>query len=166
MSIRVLSLTQPYATLVIAGAKKIETRSWKCPQALIGQRIAIHASKGFADMGTEGFVRLCCAEPFKTTLRAAYRYGIPFEQHEEGRLYPGDLPRGCILGTARLTGCWSTNQDDLVDRLPETERAFGFYGPDRWMWGLDRMQVFPQPIPAKGSLGLWKWEMPEKESAA
>lgn len=162
---KVLSLTQPYATLVIVGAKKIETRGWPCPQALIGQRIAIHASKGFADMTTGEFSRLCCSEPFKTTLRAAWRYGIPFGEHEEGHLYPGDLPRGVILGTARITGCWSTNRDELVAKLPASERAFGFYGPDRWMWGLDRAQVFPEPIPAKGKLGLWVWDPPEEVAA-
>jgi len=40
----VLSVRQPWASLIVLGVKGIENRSWAAPPALIGQRIAIHAS--------------------------------------------------------------------------------------------------------------------------
>lgn len=159
---RALSLVQPYATLIAIGAKRIETRSrLRPPEALIGQRIAIHASKGFADMTVEYFCYLCTTEPFKSALVAGFQAGLIKGQKEPEHLYPGDLPRGAILCTVRITGCWSTNNAELVARIPEMERAFGGYAPNRWMWGLADVQVFPEPIAASGKLGLWQWEPPE-----
>ena len=40
---KALTIRQPHATLVAIGVKTIITRSKPAPQALIGQRIAIHA---------------------------------------------------------------------------------------------------------------------------
>lgn len=42
---KALTLWQPWASLIALGVKTIETRSWAAPKSLIGQRIAIHASK-------------------------------------------------------------------------------------------------------------------------
>ena len=41
----VLTVHQPRATLIAAGIKTRETRSWRPPEHLIGQRIGIHAGK-------------------------------------------------------------------------------------------------------------------------
>ena len=41
---KALTLWQPWASLVIAGAKPYEFRSWSPPRWLIGQRIVIHAA--------------------------------------------------------------------------------------------------------------------------
>lgn len=42
---RVLPIWQPWASLVAVGAKRVETRHWAAPPNLIGQRIAIYATK-------------------------------------------------------------------------------------------------------------------------
>lgn len=39
------SLWQPWATLVVCGHKRIETRSWPSPHSVRGQRIAIASTK-------------------------------------------------------------------------------------------------------------------------
>ena len=44
---KALTLTQPWATLIAVGAKRIETRSWGTSYR---GRIAIHAAKGFASI--------------------------------------------------------------------------------------------------------------------
>jgi len=41
---KALTLWQPWAQLVALGVKTIETRSWRPPTSLIGERIAVHAS--------------------------------------------------------------------------------------------------------------------------
>jgi hypothetical protein len=44
--VKALPLWQPWASLVaLVGAKRVETRHWPAPPRLIGQRIAIHATK-------------------------------------------------------------------------------------------------------------------------
>ena len=42
---KAITLWQPWASLIADGRKTVETRSWAPPKALIGHRIAIHASK-------------------------------------------------------------------------------------------------------------------------
>src|SRR5580765_585368 len=38
-----LTIWQPWATLIVAGAKPYEFRGWQPPQSYVGKRIAIHA---------------------------------------------------------------------------------------------------------------------------
>ncbi len=42
---RVITLYQPWASLIAFEIKLAETRDWPAPDALIGQRIAIHAGR-------------------------------------------------------------------------------------------------------------------------
>lgn len=42
---KALSLHQPWASLIAEGVKTIETRSWRAPQSMVGQRFAVHAAK-------------------------------------------------------------------------------------------------------------------------
>jgi activating signal cointegrator 1 len=132
---RALSLTQPWATLVVVGAKRVETRSWRTPhRGLLG----IHAAKGVPRWAVD----LCFAEPFRTALRAA------------GITKPGDLPRGALIGSATLLDCVPTTGVELVG-ISDDERAFGDYSPGRWGWLLDAPAAFAEPRPCRGALGLW-----------
>lgn len=42
---KALSIWQPWATLIMTGHKRIETRGWAAPYSIRGQRIAIAATK-------------------------------------------------------------------------------------------------------------------------
>ncbi len=42
---KALSIWQPWASLIMSGHKKIETRSWPAPYSVRGQRIAIASTK-------------------------------------------------------------------------------------------------------------------------
>jgi len=146
--VRVLSLLQPWATLWVAGAKLIETRSWGTDYR---GRVAVHASKGFDREART----ICEIEPFRSVLR-----GLGFASADQ-------LPRGSILGLVTITGCnlmlasdapgrnWINIAPGADARLTEQERAFGEYrvGRHAWMTSPDR-NVLPQPIPFKGGLGL------------
>lgn len=41
---KALTIWQPWASLIMAGAKPYEFRGWKLPASMIGQRIVIHAA--------------------------------------------------------------------------------------------------------------------------
>lgn len=133
---RVISLWQPYASLIAQGQKQIETRSWPAPPSLIGQRIAIHAAKKW-----DRALRAVCQR-------------FPFR---EDIAHPEDLPRGAIIATAILTECRSTN-GDWVDDLSEREYEYGDYSPDRFGWFLSDVECFLEPIPAQGKQGIWIWQ--------
>lgn len=130
-SFPVLSLWQPWATLIALGAKKIETRSWR-PRLRIGQVIAIHAAKKW----DSELKRLSSTEPFRTAL--------------DGH----DIPRGCVVCLAIFDG--ACRVEDIRDTISPTERAFGDYRDCRWGWRL-HMAASITPIPLRGQQGLWTW---------
>lgn len=139
---KALSLTQPWATLVVTGAKRIETRGW---ETFYNGPLLIHASKGFpADA-----VALCRQEPFRSALLEAGING------------PGDLPRGAIIGAVRLMGCerirgYVVSVGGALIPPPEPELSFGDYTPGRYAWVLRDGMRLAEPVPCRGALGLWK----------
>lgn len=140
-----LSLTQPWATLVSIGSKKIETRSWSTPYR---GWLAIHAAKGLSSIGGKSGLWEQCEGP-------AFQRGL------RGWL-PTTLPLGAIVAVARLTNCVSTGNGTeslFSSQMPEPksdEYAFGDYSPGRYMWMLSDVIALPEPIPWKGALNLWK----------
>lgn len=157
---KVLSVTQPWASLIAIGAKKIETRSW--PTKFRG-RIAIHASKRFTSDDKD----TCNFDPFRNALGEAYGWN-PKCFKGVHLVDPNVLPTGVILCTAELYDCQSIwyspdiqNTRDWVYDILEKERAFGDFSAGRFGWFLRDVRPLPEPIPAKGSLGLWDFDVPE-----
>lgn len=148
---KILSLTQPWATLWVCGLKRIETRSWGTKYR---GPVAVHAAKNFP----ASCLSMCFEQPFKTALYAA------------GIEHPRALPTGCILGWVDVTDVLEMTDERVTGapameryisltvpdaRLGATERAFGDYRPGRraWVTGETRF-ILPEPIPYKGAQGL------------
>jgi hypothetical protein len=137
---KALSLTQPWATLVALGEKRVETRSWGTNYR---GPLAIHAAKGMPLYARDAIL----TDPFFGVL---VRAGV--------KSYT-DLPRGMVVAKCELIDvqeilAWD---DTLAVALGKQERAFGDYTPGRFMWFLGDAAALPDPIPARGSLGLWEW---------
>jgi hypothetical protein len=156
---RCITLTQPYATLIALGAKKIETRSWATRYR---GPLAIHAAKGYPTWARD----LAARDPFYGVLRASMP---PLETTGEPPVLPGLLlPRGAIVAVCELVDCRPTNEihdhflawnkGRLYWDLTDQERVFGDYAPDRYAWLLSDIRALPTPIPAKGALSLWEYE--------
>lgn len=126
---KALSLIQPWASAIILGSKKIETRSWNTNHR---GRIAIHASKGMPKWAKE----------FASTERAL------------GRL-PSRLPLGAIIGIADLVDVIPV--EIAVLSIYPIEKLYGDYTSGRWAWLLKNVEAFPDDmiIHCKGALGLW-----------
>lgn len=146
---KALSLTQPWATLVAIGAKKIETRSWSSPYRGI---LAIHASKGFP-----GWAKEYVWEPVFLKYLRQNKAG-----HDDVHQVVRELPLGKIVALAKLDRCLPTNRNgslfNLHDIQPERgtdEYAFGDYSAGRYMWLLKDIIALPEPVPCKGALSLW-----------
>jgi len=128
--IRGLSLTQPWASLIAIGVKKIETRSWRTHYR---GPLAIHASKGFR-----------WPEDWEL---------VPFPA-------PDALPRGAILAVATLrtvqwTGHNAVYPPDWLRTVDDIERAFGDFSEKRYGWFLEDVHELAEPIPCRGARGLW-----------
>ena len=137
--IKTVSLTQPWATLVSAGVKTIETRSW--PAKHRGP-LAIHASKNFPGYARE----LCLQEPFRMALK------------KEGYNDPADLPLGVVVAICRLDTVWKIEKESWT---PPDQQPFGDFTPGRYAWDLVEVTKLKEFEPAEGHLGLWDWRVPE-----
>ena len=138
---KALSLTQPWATLVAIGAKRIETRSWYTNYRGL---LAIHAASSFPWR-----VRLLCLEhPYIDVLIAG---GISLRSLKEP--LPG-FPRGAIIAVVDLVDCLETGEGFVAP--PEPEWSFGDFSPGRFAWILENVCRLKKPLACKGMLGLWE----------
>ena len=91
MTMKAISIKQPWASLIAHGIKDIENRTWKCPQKYIGQRVLIHASKtvvGWRESPLNFHQR-----------EVAREYGFSFDE----------LPKGAIIGSVLIAACVKNN---------------------------------------------------------
>lgn len=168
--IPVLSLHQPWASLIAIGAKRYETRSWPAPRALTGRRIAIHAAK------TTTSLRQLCDEGveggWEHGVIGDFQVGYCVRDEGEGR--PGDtfivehsgstwprvhnetLPLGAIVAIATLHSILGTSSEAALWRTHglETERPYGDWSPGRWAWRLTDVQALPEPVVFVGGQGF------------
>lgn len=131
---KAIPLWQPWASLVACGAKRVETRHWPAPSWLVGERIAIHATK------TNAYVWLCMTEPFNRYLRE-----------------PEGLPLGAVIATATLDRCTEMTAESIAElkaSQPE-EHAFGLYEPGRFAWVLRDVEPLPAAVPFRGRQGIF-----------
>jgi len=125
--IKVITLWQPWASLVANGYKQLETRSWKTDY--IGP-ILIHSAKRW-----------------KVDQQKFY------EEHAK-EFIGNNVPLGEILAIGDLVGCMPT--DMVSGIITDRELLFGDYSLDRFVWVLNNVRVFNTPVPWKGRQGLWE----------
>lgn len=131
---RVLSLRQPFASLIVAGVKRYECRSWY-PTAL--GPLAIHASSGFAHHWRE-----ISADPvIKKALAEA--------EIEDATA----LPRGAILGFVTVAKVYLPEHPPK--RLSKMDEAMLGAWHGLSLWRLTRPFALATAVPCKGALNLW-----------
>lgn len=150
--IRAISLHQPWATLIAQGAKKIETRSWRTPR--LGW-VAIHAAK--------------VMPPYALALT----HDAVFQRAITDAVYEAILnpPRGAVVAVAQLVECRFTGTHDeptpqWVRDLSPQELAFGDFSPGRYGWRFEDVRALPEPVPCRGTQGIWRLTAEVWESIA
>lgn len=127
-----LTIRQPYASLIIKGVKKLETRSWK--PDFYGP-IIIHAANAIPEQHLEDVLA-------------------------EHNMRPSlELPRGRILGLAKINQvfkCKDFEEDgDLARMVTPTERRMGNFAPNNYAWWILKTKEFHQLLKCPGQPGLW-----------
>jgi hypothetical protein len=136
---KLISLWEPWATLVAIGAKRVETRDWRTQYRGF---LAIHASK--AGLATCDLDRCLQAPIFR------------------GALAGESLSPGCIVAIVRLVDCCPVDDRGCLlgvfRQYPELdtprEREFGNFGTGRWAWVMEDLIRIPRPIPFRSKQGL------------
>jgi hypothetical protein len=146
---KVISIIQPWATLIALGEKKFETRSWKTKYR---GELAIHASKKIDK-------EACKMTPIVQTL------------NKHGIVLFDDLPMGEIIATCNLIDCLQVHTHAMSEDggyaivgdnnilIQGNEYDFGWYGRGRFAWELQNVETLNEPIKAKGQLNLWNYQL-------
>lgn len=135
---KVLSLLEPWASLVAWGYKKIETRSWGTSYR---GPVAIHASRG----------RKALRDPWHV-VGLFEEAGLTFPERWWPKT-PKQYPLGCIIAVVNL-GHVEKMTPEMIAATTRQEFSFGVWAPGRFAWSLHEARRIADPIPFKGSLGL------------
>lgn len=145
---RALTILQPWASLIVAGIKGVENRTWMPPRDMIGQRFAVHAGR---KLDMESFTEL--------------HHGMcGFKREQWPYAKPNLFPVGAVIGVATLHNY--VRGDGTVEPGPEDHAMLArepwrsltarerpwYFGPVGFVL-LDPRQV--EPVPCKGALGFW-----------
>lgn len=124
-----LTIYQPWAWAICHAGKRLENRPWAPPPSMIGERLAIHAAVKVDGMDAFEQVRDHCSQLLARRLDAE------------------DMPTGCVVAVARITG--------ILRRQPfrSSEQFAWWAGPVALE--LDVLVVLPSPVPCIGRQKLW-----------
>lgn len=141
---KVNSIWQPYASLLVNGFKTIETKIWPAPSTIIGQRIGIASTKTIkpeqrATLEDEEF------------LHYYSRLGLPLDIEA--------LPHGYLLGTVIIDSCDAVTTE-VLEEISDEEQMYGWYdvpGRQVYAWRCRSPQPLEHPIPIRGAQGIYEW---------
>ena len=142
---RAVTIWQPWASFIAHGAKRYETRSWRPPVSILGQRIAIHAAQRAIDLRElDQDVRLGLAALLQR------EHGDAWQDWRVDRVLNRGLPFGAVVATAVVRTAIR------AELAPDPDR-FGGYEAGRWAWELVDVKRLAEPVRARGRQGLWEW---------
>lgn len=150
-----ITLWQPYAQLIADGVKPYETRSWKPPRHLIGQRIAIHAAK--RKVREHDYYNT----PNGVSWQMYFHHGVNWHK---------TIPYGAVVATAMLVDVFHVKEVEShclkveVLASPGLHTSipidpFGDYSLGRYVWSLIDIEKLVIPVEAKGAQGFWKCDV-------
>ena len=129
---KVLSITEPMATLICLGKKKIETRSWKTNYR---GELYIHASL--------------------TKIRKEWKDN----KELMNLLDNSSLNYGNIICKCNLVDCVYMD-NDFINKIKKDNQEYicGIYELGRYAWILENVEILAASIKVKGHLGIWNYE--------
>lgn len=146
-SMKVITLWQPWASLIPLRLKHYETRSWGTSYR---GPLLIHAAK--RQMGSAAIAG------WLNVQRVA---GIEPKDKDDPFFTYLNLPFGKVVAIAQLTDCIKMTQE-FIDAQSEIEIACGDWQVGRYAWKLENVQPI-EPIECKGMQGLFDAPVEVKE---
>lgn len=130
---KVLSLTEPCATLIKENIKKVETRSWKTSYR---GELYIHASS--------------------TKIPKEWKEDKEFME----LVKETTLNYGNIICKCNLVDCIYMTKEYVENMKNNTHQEYlcGKYEEGRYAWILENVEVLDNPIKTKGHLSIWNYE--------
>ncbi|HVM19031.1 MAG TPA: hypothetical protein VM307_03620 [Egibacteraceae bacterium] len=173
-----MTVHQPWASLIVAGAKDVENRTWPIPSTLARRRVCSSCGDDLERVNVTG-VRLhehagrwfdwvdVGPAPFRLAIHASRTYdhaAVLTRRVHDAILRLDHQPAermGALLGHVTVTG--SHHADDCVinHRYPQDDAPTKVYcspwaEPDAWHWKLTDPERLPAPIPMRGRQRMWR----------
>ncbi len=144
---KALTIRQPWASLIAAGVKTIETRSWSTKYR---GPLAIHAGKHPVQTNTVGY-----------RWEGNYPLGAVVATCTLAAVVPADRIEWCDEPDFDRVSSWvRVNAPGISVSVRRAQLPFGDFTPGRYAWLLT--DITPcDPVPAKGRQGLWDWDSGE-----
>lgn len=127
---RAVSLWQPWASAVVLGYKRIETRKWSTP---FRGTLAIHAAKKRDSITTQ----------MENVARG-----------ELGLVLPDPLPRGGVIGLVDLVDIREMDEE-LIAAQTELELALGDWREGRFAWYFENPRPIVPWLEVRGYQRMW-----------
>ncbi len=130
---KVISLMEPWASLVKEKVKCIETRSW---YAKYRGELYIHVSK----------------KPITKKDQIEYKEQLKLLKNT-------NFKYGYIIAKCKLVDC-KYMDEKLISEVKNNHNEYisGVYEIGRYAWFLKDIEALDEPIQAKGQLGIWNYE--------
>lgn len=171
---KALTVYQPWATLIVYGAKPYEFRGHSTPKSIIGEEIVIHSAARL--MVVEEVFDIWNSlhgTPMESAKTALHREkaieiiaplveAMEAEELTDGQLrwVQANFPHGCGVGTARV----GSPRDGF-----EVAAEFGVHFANdskrdlhaNFGWPMLEVERWQEPIRCRGMQGIWNWPTPE-----
>ena len=136
---KAITIHEPYASLIIMGIKRFETRGWSTN---LRGSLAIHAAR--QEMTQEGKK---VAEKYDITPQ----YGKVLGVVEIINCFKCQSDN--LLSSSESRAQWIIGEES-------EEKEFGWFTVGRFAWQMKVLEKFEIPIPAKGQQRFWTWDKP------
>lgn len=167
---KVLTIWQPWASLVVIGAKPYEFRSWPAPRSIIGHQIGIHAAARPMVLNELKLMQrsLLAGPPESAFVCLKSEVALPLieEQiheltyHSKTAKGHGTLPWGCVIGAATI-GEPRNGMDIAAEFGLETVNDSDRHEHANFGWPMLDVQKWEDPVPMRGLQGLWNYPEPK-----
>lgn len=129
---KVLSLTEPFATLILEEKKCVETRSWK------------------TDYRGELYIQASMTKPSKQDLNNKELVSL---------IENKDMNFGNIICKCNLVDCIYMTKEYVENMKKNNYQEYicGIYKEGRYAWVLENITPLKNPIKAKGQLNIWNY---------
>lgn len=147
---KVITIKQPFTSLIVHGIKDIENRTWVCPRKYIGKRVLIHASRAS--------VRSLVNNLTDEQVESVY-------DHFSGNIPLLIEPKGAIIGSVEIVDCvinhpsiWAEKTDNYTVGMNPKLHEDITGKKVVYNWVLANPILFEKPIKnVKGKLSFWDY---------
>jgi hypothetical protein len=148
---KIITVWQPYASLIAIGMKPFEFRGWAPPASIVGQRIGIHAAaRKVRPEEIRTIIEQVRERPWEVCLHVGVQVWL-----DEILRHPEILPLSAIVCTAEL---WTPEKGFDVSRRWGWRGDVGQVAPN-YAWPMQNVRRLEEPIGAKGRQGFWDHEV-------